>query len=55
MGATIWDSNGAQNGAQEMTMAQTPFFTVFVTYVISSNPSGPAKDKRVSKRSFAET
>ena len=37
---------------KKVTMAQTPFFTVFVTYVISSNPSSPAKDKRVSKEAL---
>ena len=34
---------GIQTVRKKVTMAQTPFFTVFVTYVISSNPSSPAK------------
>ena len=43
---------GIQTVRKKVTMAQTPFFVVFVTYVISSNPSSPAKDKRVSKEAL---
>ena len=37
---------------KKVTMAQTPFFVVFVMSVKNSNPSSPAIEKRVSKEAL---